>query len=445
MKKTISLTLVLIMLLSSICSCNGKRSDESDKNIYNNDNNYNQNIEDDNGGESSDSEDNLSNLSEIVEAYKEYIRSGDIYVKYMISCARFALLDYNRDGILDVAMQSGDSQWDRLAWYVLYYENGKCKMESVPGYQINSKDGAVGWNAHAGTIYGGRIYDPSQKYGYREIWRIENDGTENAKYYINDLSVSKNEILSYFEECNCKEKCEIYEFNDENIEKYITVETFSDKSYFCSCPETKTDYDGYCNIINLYKDLILYKNEGNNVTTFDLSGYADISSEVSSALQQIVFNNRHQLMGYAFKDINNDGTTELVLLDRDYNILAIFASVDKKAVLLDTFGVGNNTGAIDKDGKIYKSSYSKGETFCDKIMTLTESGELVEDVKYGCSDLDEEQAAKYYKYVAGERVYISKAELHELSSQHSSVFSDTAKVTNGSGIAFNEIMEFDPK
>lgn len=241
-------------------------------------------------------------------------------------------------------------------------------------------------------------------------------------------------LLSSLCSCNGKKPDE----SDKNIDN-------NDNNYNQNIEDDNSDYDGYCDIINLYKDLILSKNEGNDVTTFDLSGYADISSEVSSALKQIVFNNRHQLMGYAFKDINNDGTAELVLLDRDYNIFAIFTSVNKKAVLLDTFGVANNTGAIDKDGTIYKSSYSKGETFCDKIMTLTESGELVEEVKYGCSDLDEGQAAKYYKYVAGERVYISKSELHELSSQYSSVFSDTAKVTKESGIAFNEIMEFDPK
>ena len=56
MKKTISLTLVLVMLLSSLCSCNGKKPDEGDKNIDNNDNNYNQNIEDDNDGENDDGE-----------------------------------------------------------------------------------------------------------------------------------------------------------------------------------------------------------------------------------------------------------------------------------------------------------------------------------------------------------------------------------------------------
>ena len=441
MKKTISLTLVLIMLLSSLCSCNGKKPDESDKNIDKNDNNYNQNI-DDKGDENT--ENDSIDLAEIVESYKEYIKNGGMYVKDMVSCSNFALLDYNRDGILDIAMQSGDLYWDNYAWSVLCYENGKLKMRNVPGYQVNTKNGEVGWNERAGTIYGGKIYDSSQD-KFIEIWRIENDGTENAKYYINDLPVSKDEIMSYFDECDCDEKYEIYKFTEENIDKYLTVETFSDKSYFCSCPEPKTDYDGYCNIINLYKDLIFYKNEGNDVTTFDLSGYANISSEVSSALKQIVFNNCHQLLGYAFKDINNDGTTELVLLDRDYNIFAIFTSVNKKAVLLDTFDVANNTGAIDKDGRIYKNGYSKGETDYEKVMILTESGELKEEIKYGCSDMEDGQAPRYYKYVSGEKHDITKAEYDELGAQYSSIFSNTAKVTKESGIAFNEIIEFDPK
>ena len=150
-------------------------------------------------------------------------------------------------------------------------------------------------------------------------------------------------------------------------------------------------------------------------------------------------------MGYAFKDINNDGTAELVLLDRDYNIFAIFTSVDKKAVLLDTFGAANNTGAIDKDGRIYKNGYSKGETDYEKIMILTESGELKEEIKYGCSDMEDGQAPRYYKYVSGVKHDITKAEYDELGAQYSSIFSNTAKVTKESGIAFNEIIEFDPK
>ena len=435
MKKLLSLTIAIVMLLASLCSCNGKTPSDNDGNIDDNDNNYNQNTNDISlsKGESFD-------LSKIVEAYKTSIKDGYMY-KSMISCGSFGLVDFDGDGILEVALAS-DSDLDNYALYILRCEPGENKLISAGGYYIY-KDSTVTWNAQAGTVYGKRELKSWETNEFTELWRIENDGEDSATYYINNLPVSGEEIGCYLDH-DCDEKIEWYEFTEENINKYITVETFSDTSYFCSCPESKTDYEGYCDTIDLYKDLILYKSEGNDVLGFDASVYPNISSNTSSALKQIVFNNRHNLMGYSFKDINNDGTAELVLIDRDYNILALFTSVNKKALLLDTFGV-NNPGAIDKDGKIYKGSYSKGETFCEKIMTLSASGELIEEVKYGCSDLIEGQAATYYKYVSGERVSISKAEIDELGLQYSPIFSNTAMVTTEAGFAFNEIMEFDPK
>ena len=46
MKKLLSLTIVTVMLLASLCSCNEKAPNNNDGNIDNNDNNYNQNADD---------------------------------------------------------------------------------------------------------------------------------------------------------------------------------------------------------------------------------------------------------------------------------------------------------------------------------------------------------------------------------------------------------------
>ena len=46
MKKILSLTIVTVMLLASLCSCNEKAPNNNDGNIDNNDNNYNQNADD---------------------------------------------------------------------------------------------------------------------------------------------------------------------------------------------------------------------------------------------------------------------------------------------------------------------------------------------------------------------------------------------------------------
>ena len=42
-------------------------------------------------------------------------------------------------------------------------------------------------------------------------------------------------------------------------------------------------------------------------------------------------------VGYAKKDLNDDGTEELILLDSNSNVFAIFTQVDGGAVLMDSY------------------------------------------------------------------------------------------------------------
>lgn len=60
--------------------------------------------------------------------------------------------------------------------------------------------------------------------------------------------------------------------------------------------------------------------------------------------------------GYAKKDLNKDGTEELILLNDNYEIFAIFTMKDGKAVLVDgTYGVW-----IDENGRLRKSVSTGG-------------------------------------------------------------------------------------
>ena len=51
MKKLISLAVVTVMLIASLCACNEKTPSDNDGNIDNNDNNYNQNTDDNNNND----------------------------------------------------------------------------------------------------------------------------------------------------------------------------------------------------------------------------------------------------------------------------------------------------------------------------------------------------------------------------------------------------------
>lgn len=66
----------------------------------------------------------------------------------------------------------------------------------------------------------------------------------------------------------------------------------------------------------------------------------------------LVQNSSTAQFGYAQKDLNNDGTNELVLMDQKYNVFAIFTLVDNKPVLLETF-TDLKTAFISADGLIH--------------------------------------------------------------------------------------------
>ena len=72
--------------------------------------------------------------------------------------------------------------------------------------------------------------------------------------------------------------------------------------------------------------------------------------------------------GYAKKDLNKDGAEELILLNDNYEIFAIFTMKDGKAVLIDgTYGVW-----VDENGRIRKSVITGGITGRDEEVFVYE-------------------------------------------------------------------------
>lgn len=78
----------------------------------------------------------------------------------------------------------------------------------------------------------------------------------------------------------------------------------------------------------------------------------DRSFEYYTQLLYIAYQSDHH-MGYDEIDLNGDGQDELVLLNEDYRIKAIFTQKDGVPVLLDSFVHSYQTGWLDADGLIH--------------------------------------------------------------------------------------------
>ena len=62
------------------------------------------------------------------------------------------------------------------------------------------EDGSFGWHDQSGTVYGcSTMIFADNSYTVKELWRIENDGTENVRHYISDAVVSPARQSEYIQ------------------------------------------------------------------------------------------------------------------------------------------------------------------------------------------------------------------------------------------------------
>ena len=103
--------------------------------------------------------------------------------------------------------------------------------------------------------------------------------------------------------------------------------------------------------------------------------------------------------GYALTDLNNDGVDELVLLLKDYTILAIFTTSNNEIKLIDAYWPKHRC-AIYGTGTLYTLTSSGASQWYYRTQYISpESGELKLLQEYGISN-DE-----YYKIIDGEKYW----------------------------------------
>jgi len=127
-------------------------------------------------------------------------------------------------------------------------------------------------------------------------------------------------------------------------------------------------------------------------------------------------------VGYAIKDINGDGTPELILLNKESTILSLFTLKDNKPVLLGSYSRREYCGGIAADGTIYTVGRAGAAAY-----SLTASNqkpgasELTELTYFYCdADYNAEPTAFFYRQVInGEERDITHERFQELMSQYS--------------------------
>lgn len=145
-------------------------------------------------------------------------------------------------------------------------------------------------------------------------------------------------------------------------------------------------------------------------------------------------------VGYYIGDLNSDGVDELVLMQESRLApVVLFTLKNSLPVLLTWFWTdGNHTGAIDKDGVIYRSGYGKGESCYKEILEIS-NGELV-GLIFGISSDDPDEEQEYYKIYKGNKSVISKSEYEALCEKYKSIFDDMQGTTVSSELDYSYLI-----
>ncbi len=152
--------------------------------------------------------------------------------------------------------------------------------------------------------------------------------------------------------------------------------------------------------------------------------------------------------GYALKDLNGDGSDELMLLLKNNAVLAVFSTADGKPKLLDRFWDRYYCCDIDKSCLLYiVCSYDGAEDWYYAIKRLSDDGsEFLTIAQYGMETYDYDTGepyteSHYYKVIDekkySEREIISKAEFDKLFDD----WEKATKIADNSKITFIPILD----
>lgn len=149
--------------------------------------------------------------------------------------------------------------------------------------------------------------------------------------------------------------------------------------------------------------------------------------------------------GYAIKDLNRDGVDELVLLNNDYQIIAILSTVDRKPVLLDAY-TPNSSCWIDGDGYLHHcESNGAGSSSHTVYQIPIESTALISVIEYGMDrheSINGSALTKYYKLTDGKKIELSEEDYRQIDKSYGTylgTYSGPTATKECSGLVFTPL------
>ena len=188
--------------------------------------------------------DKKESVSEILtKAIKQYRKAIDSVSSYN-KIASFSFVDMNGDGIVEMKL-NGCGANNYVVGYEIDYNSG------IQGFELREEDGRCIYGVRKDgvfTVHSGsekRTVKISDGYDLITLAKMSEEG-----FFVNGIAVTEKEYQN-FHDGLCREYPESYEMNEENLEKYLTVEHMLDPSLFCN-DEHGTDFEIYNDVEKWY-------------------------------------------------------------------------------------------------------------------------------------------------------------------------------------------------
>ena len=118
--------------------------------------------------------------------------------------------------------------------------------------------------------------------------------------------------------------------------------------------------------------------------------------------------------GYTYRDLNADGSDELILLTEDYKLLAIYTMKDGKPMRVEDIWGRRLSCTIDEQNRLHLFGSSGAAYSTEKVCVLGKDGNLETIVEYGINGVDENNNLIRVKVVEDQFVVITKEECDAL-------------------------------
>ena len=143
----------------------------------------------------------------VIDFFDDLNASADEY--HQVRPESYAVMDMDGDGIKEVVVKLAWDQksvYDRSEVFFIDYDAEKILDHVEISYNHLYADGSFGYTLdRTGPSYGvDKLVATETGYVAQPLWRIYNDGTENAEYYIGDRMVTKEELDAYTAEIECE-------------------------------------------------------------------------------------------------------------------------------------------------------------------------------------------------------------------------------------------------